>query len=73
MKKCITSMMNFSGGDKTLIPSDVDKVDMALLKKLKKQKNLCNNLIKKDIKKPWVRISIAEAQSKRYGKPLLTF
>ena len=42
-------MMNFSGGDKTLIPSDVDKVDMALLKKLKKQKNLCNNLIKKNI------------------------
>ena len=40
-----------SNGDKTLIPADVDKVDMVLLKQFKKQKNLCNNMIKKDIRK----------------------
>ena len=38
-------------GENLLIPSDIDKVDMPLLRKFKKQKNFCNNLIKRDIRK----------------------
>ena len=37
--------------DNRLVPSDIEKVDMTLLRQFKKQKNYCNNLIKRDIRK----------------------